>query len=442
MGQNMAVSAYTYIPNRVIDANGISDGASIYFYLTGTTTLQSIWQDAARTTPRANPVVVAAGAPVPSVYLNPAITYRVVTKNSAGVTIEGGDVDPFVGFPASGVSTTSGDTVQEALDAVAGIGSALSVNTTTPFVSIAGTRTSSAPRIKSVSGTDIGFDAFIVSNSVARGASLFRDEFQDVSDFQSAAGAHASFDAFTQFGGSANMNHARGFQARMKINMTSTSNLSEWTGHFVQPIFNGTFNINQAQAFWVRDCQIDSGTQNLFAAYGLLVDNCPNWGANFKPIVSFDAGTSYLAGGIEFANTADIFGVREVRANAVHAGGGIASYNAGGGVMINYTGGEGYIRSYSDAGGTGDKLTINPVGGQVVIGNGVIGNSGTVMDVTGFLSATGYFVGANQVVGARGAAVANGVNAAAAPTNAEFNALVTQFNALLARVRAHGLIAP
>lgn len=53
----------------------------------------------------------------------------------------------------------------------------------------------------------------------------------------------------------------------------------------------------------------------------------------------------------------------------------------------------------------------------------------------------GVFVGANQVLSARGAAVADAVAAAAAPTQAEFNALVTQFNALLARVRAHGLIA-
>lgn len=53
-------------------------------------------------------------------------------------------------------------------------------------------------------------------------------------------------------------------------------------------------------------------------------------------------------------------------------------------------------------------------------------------------------VGGAQIVGARGAAVADAATAAAAPTQAEFNALVTQFNLLLARLRAttgHGLIA-
>ena len=42
-------------------------------------------------------------------------------------------------------------------------------------------------------------------------------------------------------------------------------------------------------------------------------------------------------------------------------------------------------------------------------------------------------IGANQVVGPRGAAVADATDAASA---------ITQLNALLARLRAHGLIAP
>jgi hypothetical protein len=75
-----------------------------------------------------------------------------------------------------------------------------------------------------------------------------------------------------------------------------------------------------------------------------------------------------------------------------------------------------------------------------------------------------FKVNGTQVVGAQGAAVADpaaitssaGTNAAAAPTQAEFNALVAEFNkvrtdlaavrtqqvVLLARVRAHGIIAP
>jgi hypothetical protein len=53
-------------------------------------------------------------------------------------------------------------------------------------------------------------------------------------------------------------------------------------------------------------------------------------------------------------------------------------------------------------------------------------------------------IASTQVVGPQGAAVADAAPAAGAPTMGEFNALVTQFNTLLARLRAatgHGLIA-
>jgi hypothetical protein len=56
-------------------------------------------------------------------------------------------------------------------------------------------------------------------------------------------------------------------------------------------------------------------------------------------------------------------------------------------------------------------------------------------------AASGYEVNDVKVVGAQGAAIADVAAAAGAPTQAEFNALVTAFNALLARQRAHGLIA-
>jgi len=50
----------------------------------------------------------------------------------------------------------------------------------------------------------------------------------------------------------------------------------------------------------------------------------------------------------------------------------------------------------------------------------------------GQVFAAGYYVNSVQVVGSRGTAVANATDAASA---------ITQLNLLLARVRAHGLIA-
>lgn len=70
-----------------------------------------------------------------------------------------------------------------------------------------------------------------------------------------------------------------------------------------------------------------------------------------------------------------------------------------------------------------DLLILNKAATSVVS----IPTNGTKLDAV-----VGYDVAGNQVVGARGAAVANATDAASA---------ITQLNALLARCRAHGLIA-
>lgn len=83
----------TYIPNRVIDANGISDGATIDVFATGTTTPVTIYSDAALATPITNPVTVAAGAAVPPIYHNETSVPRVRVTQSDGTVIS--DDDPF-----------------------------------------------------------------------------------------------------------------------------------------------------------------------------------------------------------------------------------------------------------------------------------------------------------------------------------------------------------
>lgn len=81
---------------------------------------------------------------------------------------------------------------------------------------------------------------------------------------------------------------------------------------------------------------------------------------------------------------------------------------------------------------------IQPIANNTQV-NGGVGNAWANVVATKYSDAAGV-----KVVGAQGAAVTDAVPAVGAPTQAEFNALVTQFNALLARVRAstgHGLIA-
>lgn len=98
----MASSRYLYIPNRVIDQNGISDGASLYFYEAGTTTLIDIFSDIDLTAPLANPVVVPAGAAVPQVYYEDGSAIRVYIVDEDGQEID--DQDPW--DPSPLVSST------------------------------------------------------------------------------------------------------------------------------------------------------------------------------------------------------------------------------------------------------------------------------------------------------------------------------------------------
>jgi hypothetical protein len=81
-----------YIPNRVIDQNGIADGASLYVYKTGTTTLVNLFSDTRRTVPVTNPYTVAAGASVPPLYTDEAGSIRLKIVSSNGF-IE--DFDPY-----------------------------------------------------------------------------------------------------------------------------------------------------------------------------------------------------------------------------------------------------------------------------------------------------------------------------------------------------------
>lgn len=97
----------TYIPNRVIDTNGISDGASIYVYQSGTTTLVSLYSDVSLTTPIANPYVVPAGAAVPEIYHEHTGNIRVRIVAAGGAVVS--DDDPYQA-PVSDIDLASTDT--------------------------------------------------------------------------------------------------------------------------------------------------------------------------------------------------------------------------------------------------------------------------------------------------------------------------------------------
>lgn len=94
----MAAILHLLDQRRLIDSNGIADGASIYFYLTGTLTPAPVYTTSALSVEHPSPIVVEAGAAVPAIYLDSAVTYRRRIVYPDG-TVD--DADPYDGGVAS-----------------------------------------------------------------------------------------------------------------------------------------------------------------------------------------------------------------------------------------------------------------------------------------------------------------------------------------------------
>lgn len=374
----------------------------------------------------------------------------------------GGGSTELFHYPHSGATTLAGDSTAIFRITNADGTANLNIHNVAPYVSVSGTRTSKAPRIVLGAGSDAGYDAAVTSACAVTGTLLFRDTFQAQESFSSLNGAQCDFDAFTKFTGAVAMNHKRHFQARGQIEMTGGVLLSEWTGHFTQPIFNGTFNVDQLIGSWYRDAQVVSGTQNIFNAYAIKIDTLTTgWGANVFGI--YNEEKSYFAKELHMGTTADVYGGREVRANAIHAVGSINAFQASGGVAVYAPGGgaAAIIRAYSNNSGATNPLAVQPTGGVVIVG-ATTGTTGKTVEITGSTSVTaGYFYNSNQVVGARntgwtamtGTGSKGALAAAAAGTasgayvQAELQGALNRIAALEARLKAyddawfaHGLI--
>jgi hypothetical protein len=79
----------------IVNATGAPiSGAKAYFYLTGTLTPEDTYQDNDLTTPHTNPVVADSAGRFAPIFLDPAVTYRLIVKDASDVAIANGDVDP------------------------------------------------------------------------------------------------------------------------------------------------------------------------------------------------------------------------------------------------------------------------------------------------------------------------------------------------------------
>ena len=86
------------------DGNGVPIiSGQAFFYLTGTTTLSNVYSDNALTTPLSNPVVANSAGRFANIYLDPAVTYRLIIKDASNNTIR--DIDPL--NPAGNIGTAA-----------------------------------------------------------------------------------------------------------------------------------------------------------------------------------------------------------------------------------------------------------------------------------------------------------------------------------------------
>jgi hypothetical protein len=86
---------FSLLGNRAFNSNGyVVPGAQLTFYVSGTTTPAPIYTSSALTTEHANPVVANGAGRFPSIYLDPAVSYRYVLTDEDGASL-GEDVDPY-----------------------------------------------------------------------------------------------------------------------------------------------------------------------------------------------------------------------------------------------------------------------------------------------------------------------------------------------------------
>lgn len=93
-------------PNpQYLDATpNVYNGGNLYFYVTGTSTPTNTYSDSALTIPNANPVPLdSAGRPSTEIFLDPAVTYKVVLEDSLANVIW--TRDPVVDPAANATST-------------------------------------------------------------------------------------------------------------------------------------------------------------------------------------------------------------------------------------------------------------------------------------------------------------------------------------------------
>lgn len=126
---HMAANLFQPSLSRATDSNGNPiSGAQLYFYATNTTTPATWYTDDTGNVPGVSPAVADSTGAFSPIYLDPAITYRIVLKSAGGASTIW-DVDPVRGFDETQLYATAEEAVAAAASATASSAAASSAST-------------------------------------------------------------------------------------------------------------------------------------------------------------------------------------------------------------------------------------------------------------------------------------------------------------------------
>ena len=148
--------------SRFLSSSGNAEGATIYFYATGTSNLAPIYTDSTLTTQLGNPLTVATGAIVPAIFLDPAVTYRRRIVFSSDSSVH--DEDPLPVINTQLQTNLSSSTGAGLVGTTQGITVQANLNLKAPLASPTFTGTPAAPTVTAGdSSTKIASTAFVTT---------------------------------------------------------------------------------------------------------------------------------------------------------------------------------------------------------------------------------------------------------------------------------------
>lgn len=284
-----------------------------------------------------------------------------------------------------------------------------------------------------------GDDSAICVGRKVRGTSLFSHAFRDESTFASNLdSAYTAFDARHTYLTNSGAKYNHGYAGQASHQMSAANGMDLFAGFVTFPrVTAGT--VDRLYHFHVQGMTKTGGT--VMQHVGLYISPLSGGeGEDYAIFQESAANPNFFGGNTQFGGNitgvpGGVSSTGQITGTALSAVGTPSVFPASGGVMLLGEDGAseyGGIRAMSDGSATPKGLVLQGPGGQVLIGRNGVPVTGEDLEVGGSVGGTMYRVGGVKVVGSQGAAVADATDAAS---------VITQLNALLSRLRTHGLIA-